>query len=181
MTSHSTFREVVHWVVGSVVLALVVRTWLVMGLVAPVTVAGKSMQPTLASGDRVLVDRAAFVWHGPARGDVVVFRCPSRADTLCVKRVAGLPGETIELAADGILADGQLVLAGTGYRLRREDWAAFRRRTESPENAPVRWLLGPEEFFVVGDNGPESDDSRSWWQGPGLSAKLLVGKAIGVR
>lgn len=181
MKTASPLREVIHWAVGGVVLALLVRTWMVLGLVVPVTVAGKSMEPTLQSGDRVLVDRTAYHWRPPARGDVVVFRCPGQADTLCVKRLLGLPGETIALGDDGLWADGERVLTGGEIRLRHEDWAAFRAQTDRPPDAPVRWLLGPEEYFVVGDNRPDSDDSRDWWQAPGLPARLLVGRALGVR
>jgi signal peptidase I len=129
----------------------------------------------------VLVDRTAYLWTTPARGDVIVFRCPDRAGELCIKRIVGLPGETLVLGAEGWQADGEVLVGLPHAQLRHEDWAAFRARTGSPDRAPVRWSLGPEEYFVVGDNWAASDDSRNWWRGPGLSAKLFVGKALGVR
>lgn len=176
----STLGELLRWAVGSVCLALLARTWLVMGLVVPVTVSGRSMEPTLQLGDRVLVDRTAFLRTEPRRWDVVVFRCPDRAYELCVKRIAGLPGERIELRDGRVLVDGQPVASPFDYAVRHEDWAAFRAQTNAGPDEPVVWQMSAGEYFVLGDNGPLSDDSRSWWQRPGLEGRLILGRALGV-
>jgi signal peptidase I len=151
--NHSTLRAACRLGIGVVIAALVVRTWLAMGIVVPVTVAGSSMAPTLLGphrtfrcevcghefavgldqlptddravcpycrqrravsvedlgGDQVVVDRAAFAWRPPRRWEVVVFRCPEMADQLCVKRVVGLPGETVTLVGGDIWIDGRRV------------------------------------------------------------------------
>jgi signal peptidase I len=92
---------------GTVLLALLLRTWLVMGLVEPITVAGSSMAPTLDSGDRLWIDRTTFERRRPRRGEVVVLRNPHDGLQMCVKRVVGLPGETVEIVAGDVWVDGQ--------------------------------------------------------------------------
>lgn len=150
---HSTVSRstVLQFVVGTFVLALVLRTWLVMGLVEPVLVAGSSMVPTLKGpscsiicehcgqkfdigtefqtnrieclacgfaknpaedlpinrGDRLIVDRTAFQFHQPQRWEPVVFHSPADSQ-LTVKRIAGLPGEKVELRDGDIWINGQL-------------------------------------------------------------------------
>jgi signal peptidase I len=176
-----TFRSLLHAVVGGVVLVLLMHTWAVMGLVVPVAIHGDSMEPTLSRGSRVIVDRAAYLWHKPQRWDVVVFRCPTKANELCVKRIVGLPGETVSLAGGHVLVDGEPLSGNVQFELRYQDLAAFRARHGSFTPQNVKWQLGESEYFVLGDHSSVSEDSRSWWHGPGLPAALLVGKALGVR
>ena len=213
--NESPLRSVLQLVVGVAVAAIVMHTWLVMGLVVPVTVSGSSMAPTLEGphrmfrcdacrfdfpvgldqllddnravcprcgqssafrhgdvdvrGDRLLVDRTAFIFHQPQRWDVVVFRSPTDPNQLFVKRIVGLPGETVSLRDNNIWINGQTVSkpAGETCKIRIGDRDHCR--------------LGPAEYFVLGDNGAVSDDSRSWAAKPGLDANLLVGKPLGVR
>jgi signal peptidase I len=158
-----------------------------MGLTLPSTVTGSSMWPTLQEGERLLVDRTAFLTRGPRRGEIVVFRCPDRANELCIKRVFGLPGERVGLI-DGELtlnpprqAPG-LVIPRTSTKLPESDklpdefdWV--RREL----GAPQFWELSDCEYFVVGDNRAASEDSRNWVFSAGLNAKLVVGRPLGVR
>jgi signal peptidase I len=213
--NQNPLRSVLQLVVGMFIAAAVTHTWLVMGLIVPVTVAGSSMAPALEGpqrmfrcencgfdfsvgldqlidddrancprcgkssgsrlasadqrGDRLLVDRTAFALRQPRRWEVVVFRSPADATQLFVKRVVGLPDETISLRDDGVRINGQIVSnpGGRSYKLRIGDRDQCR--------------LGPTEYFVLGDNADISDDSRSWPSGPGVDAKLLIGKPLGVR
>jgi signal peptidase I len=213
--NRSSFRSLLQLIVGVFVAAAVMHTWLVMGLVVPVTVAGSSMSPTLEGprrmfrcdacrfefsvgldqlldderavcrhcgqcsanrregfdrrGDRLLVDRTAFAFRQPRRWEVVVFRAPEDANQLFVKRIVGLPGETVSIREGGVRINGQLVT--------RPDIGIYQDRYGDRDEC----RLNPTEYFVVGDNGAISDDSRSWLSGPGLDAKLLVGKPLGVR
>jgi signal peptidase I len=117
----------------------------------------------------MFIDRTSFAFRRPRRWEVVVFRSPMDAKQLFVKRIVGLPGETIAIRDDGVWVDGKLTTspAGTSFKPRYGD--------------RVECRLNPNEYFVVGDNGAVSDDSRNWIAGPGVDAKLLVGKPLGVR
>jgi signal peptidase I len=204
--------------VGVCLVALVTHTWLVMGLVVPVTVAGSSMAPTLSGprssyhcdvcqkefavgfdqlannsppvcpqcgswasdrstavlrGDRLFVDRTAFVLRPPRRWEVVVFRSPVDVCQLCVKRIVGLPGETVALAAGDVLVDGRQIRPPRDFR--------YELRYGDEDGLRDGWQLGPSEYLVLGDNTEISADSRSWPTGPALDAKLLLGKPLGVR
>jgi len=164
---------VCQFLVGVIVAALVIHVWFIMGLVAPVIIEGSSMSPTLNESQRTLVDRTAFSFRQPRRWEIVVFRSPEDAAQLCVKRVAGLPRETVSLVGGNVLIDGQRIAnpRGVSYEIRYGDNSKLQ----------TGWRLGPHEYFVLGDNGAISDDSRNWLSGPGVDAKLLVGRPLGVR
>ena len=117
------------------------------------------MQPALAAGQRVLVSR---VGGAPARGDLVVLRSPLDPDALLVKRVVGLPGERVETRG-GRLFVGDMELV--------EPWVPAGAPRGSI--APVR--VPPGHLFVLGDNRPESVDSRTF--GP-VEDRLLVGRVV---
>jgi len=123
-------------------------------------------------GDRLLVDRTAYTFRGPRRWEVVVFCSPSDGE-LCVKRVAGLPGETVSFAKGELRINGEPIASphDITYEVRAGD------RINSQDGCH----LNRHEYFVLGDNAVISDDSRSWPSGPGVDAKLLVGRPLGVR
>lgn len=107
------------------------------------TVAGDSMQPTLMTGDRVLITRLDYLMDTPERGDVVQLEIPGR-DGEYLKRVVGLPGETVEIIGGVVHINGQ-ALNETYATLSDDDF---------------RVQLGEDEYFVLGDNRPVSYDSR---------------------
>jgi signal peptidase I len=174
-----------HFAIGLAIAAVVSHTWLLMGLFVPVTVSGSSMEPTLRPGQRLVVDRSAFTIRLPRRWEVVVFRCPNRADELCVKRIVGLPGESVALI------DGEVFVNGLRVLKRVDDnWTSLHDGNPPGPDAnpgggvsrrPQSWQLGSDEYFVLGDNAAVSNDSRSWVPNQGLNAKLLMGKPLGVR
>ena len=129
-------------------------------LTARVVVEGPSMRPTLLSGEWIVVNRLTYKIVPPQRGDVIVFLPPTNAQTDdLIKRVIGLPGETVEIRDGSVWIDGKVL---------EEIYASG---TTSPDN---RWQLGTGELFVMGDNRGLSLDSRSF--GP-ISIKEVVGKA----
>lgn len=139
-------------------------------------------------GDHVIINRTAFLWRNPRRWEVVAFRCPEAADQLCVKRVVGLPGERVSFADGQLLINGQLErkptpeLRGVYYEVRDIDRPTLDQNSDDPTGPQTPfWQLGPDQYFVVGDNAALSVDSRTWLAGPGLDAKLLIGKPLGVR
>jgi signal peptidase I len=138
-------RRAIEWLVIAAVavcVALVVRVYVVQTFYIP----SPSMTPTLKVGDRILVNKLAYRFHGVGRGDIIVFRRPPAEDcgttvTDLVKRVIGLPGETI--------------------------WD----KNGTPSFGPVK--IGANSYFVMGDNRTVSCDSRYWGT---VNRSLIVGK-----
>ncbi len=111
---------------------------------------GDSMLPTLENGDRLLIDKWSYRFGKPQRFDVVVFSYQYRPNTYYIKRIIGLPGETVRISADGVIYVNESALV------------------EHYGNAPIRdgglaantVTLGEDEYFVLGDNRNSSVDSR---------------------
>jgi signal peptidase I len=158
-------RNMVEWIaiiVGALAVALVVKTFLIQAFFIP----SLSMYPTLDEGDRVLVNKLSYRLHEINRGDIVVFERPagqpeSQIKDL-IKRVVGLPGETIE-ARDGIVyVDGRAL--EESYLPEGVTTSNLRRR-RIPEG----------HVFVMGDNRSDSADSRVF--GP-IDEDLVIGRAF---
>lgn len=136
---------------------------LLRGNVLQITeVAGNSMNPTLKSGDYVLITNFSYKNSAPARLDVVQAEIPGRPGAY-LKRVIGLPGETLQITDGTVYIDGQPL---------REYYAA-------PSDDEITVTLGPDEFFLMGDNRPESYDSREEDFGA-VSASSFLGKVRAV-
>lgn len=133
-------------------------------LVGVYVVDGSSMEPTLHAGDRLLVWKAARAF---ARGDLVVFEHPQDDERVLVKRVAGLPGERIEIRAGRVYVDDREL--GEPYLVRDED------RSPSLSRAPE--VVPPGCYYALGDNRANSQDSRTF--GP-LEGSRIVGRALAV-
>lgn len=123
---------------------------------------GRSMEPNLHSGEYVVVNRTAY-WFtdGPQRGDVIVFEAPDQPKFDRIKRVIGLPGETVEVKKDGsVYVDGSLL-----------EEAYLPSALGGPSGS---WIVPDRCYFVMGDNRPASLDSRS--AGP-VPRSNIIGKA----
>jgi signal peptidase I len=147
-------RILVEWVLvllTAALVALVLRTFVVQTFYIP----SGSMEPTLQVGDRILVDKLSYHLHAPHRGDIVVFArppaedCPGPSVSDLVKRVIGLPGETISAQGGAVYIDGQRLA---------EPWLPARDITAP--FPPLRIPAG--QYFVMGDNRGDSCDSRIW-------------------
>ncbi len=130
-------------------------------------VQGESMVPYLEEGQYLLVNRRAYHRASPARGDVVVLRHPARPEKSYIKRIAGLPGEVVEVSG------GKLRIDGTSLES-LEDWPAGQGCVDA-KDAPIsrEHSLGEGQYFVIGDNLRDSDDSRKF--GP-VDLEMLLGK-----
>lgn len=127
---------------------------------------GPSMEPTLFSNQRVIVSRVNYFVPDPARGQIAVFQSPDRpgVDPPLIKRVIGLPGETIAMHNQQVYVNGALL---------NEPYV---NGPCQPSRCPDReWVLGESEFFLIGDNRNRSRDSRVF--GP-IDRSRLVGEAI---
>ena len=139
-------RRIVHWVVDLVV-AVALAWFLVYGFCGQVRILGNSMQPLLDAEDVVLVNRLAYDLGSPQRFDVVVFEREDQQKN--VKRVIGLPGETVQIKGGMVFIDGELLPAEDG--LEQVSLAGM-------ADTPIR--LGEDEHFLLGDNRDSSEDSR---------------------
>lgn len=133
----------------------------------PFIVSGDSMSPTFENSEYLIVDELSYRFNEPARGDVVIFRYPRDQKKFFIKRIIGLPGETI--AIDGKVTtirvpSGNTFTITEGYAI---DRGGFKVETAV--------TLKDNEYFVLGDNRSASSDSRVW--GP-LKRSLIIGKPI---
>ncbi|MGO8864104.1 MAG: signal peptidase I [Acidimicrobiales bacterium] len=158
----------------AVLIALLLRTFVVETYFIP----SGSMEPTLQVGNRILVDKLAYHLHSVERGDIVVFarppreNCPGPVVPDLVKRVIGLPGETISLSGGGhVLIDGRR-LAET-WLPPAQQGTTFPGPSGTPYSLDHPYKIPSNAFFVMGDNRDNSCDSRYW--GP-VSKNLIVGK-----
>ena len=177
----STAREYFESIVIAVILALFIRTWVVQAFKIPTG----SMEHNLLIGDHLLVNKfvfgptagAAEQWVLPSgaveRGDVVVFKFPEEPERDFIKRVIGLPGETLEVRRKRVYIDGEPLaepyLEGRQPVLPRGAVAVERRDTFGPVTIP------DGHYFMMGDNRDNSQDSRFW--GP-LPHAYLKGRAM---
>jgi signal peptidase I len=162
-------RSAIEWALvigGALLVALVIRSFLLQAFWIPTA----SMEPTLQEGDRVLVNKLSYDLHDVNRGDIIVFERPEEASSAhpeddikdLIKRVVGLPGETIEARDGAVYVDGRML---------EESYLPDGVTTRDFEATDV-----PEGFvFVMGDNRTNSSDSRSF--GP-VDEDLIVGRAF---
>ncbi len=129
-------------------------------LTARIRVEGDSMEPSLVDGQFVVVNRLAYKLEMPQRGDIVVFRFPLNPDRRFIKRVIGLPGDTVRVQEGQVFVNG-LPLA--------EPYLAARPAYND------EWSVGLDEVFVLGDNRNNSSDSQNWGS---LALDSIIGKAV---
>lgn len=112
---------------------------------------GRSMQPTFEDGDRLIVSRLHYLISRPQRGDVVVLNAVDGTDIMLIKRVIGLPGESIEFRDQHVYINGNQI---------QETY--IQDETCSSRCQDRIWQLGPDQYFVMGDNRNHSNDSRAF-------------------
>ena len=141
-------------------------------LFQPFLVRGISMEPTFQNNDYLIVERLSYRFRNPQRGEVVVFKNPVSDGEIHIKRIAGLPGEIIEIEIDdrGIIVFSN-VQSGTIRDFNKKDYLLPPVR--SPGN--FRIFLEQDEYFLLGDNRLFSIDSRDWG---GLPKENIIGRAF---
>jgi len=155
------------WEIGKIVtIALVIVVGLRAFVFQPFLVRGASMEPNFHNWDYLIVDEISYRWRSPERGEVIVFKYPRDASQRYIKRIIGLPGETIEVN------DGKVtVLRGSEkVALDESDYLSV---SDTPGSVTV--TLEANEYFVLGDNRLASSDSRVWGV---LPRRNIVGRAF---
>ena len=146
-------------------LALFIRFF----VAAPYVVSGASMEPTFDNWHYLIIDRVSYRFGEPQRGDVVVFDLPQNESRALIKRIIGLPGDTVVIEGNSV----------TVSNTEHPDGLTLREPYLDPANlggiSGQRILLDSDEFFVLGDNRRISADSRSWGV---LPRKDIVGRVL---
>lgn len=157
-------REVLGWIVY--ILIVICATYLIVTYVGQRTkVSGDSMQATLYDGDNLIVDKISYRFRDPKRFEIVVFPYRYTKDTYYIKRIIGLPGETVQIKDGYVYINGELLEENYGLEV-----------MISAGNASEPITLGEDEYFVLGDNRNHSSDSRDSSVGV-LHRDELIGRA----
>lgn len=156
--------EILKIVIISLAIIIPIRYFLIQ----PFFVKGASMDPNYLDGDYLIIDEISYRLGEPKRSDVIVFRYPLDPSQFFIKRIIGLPGETIEISEGKIyiysedVSDERILL----------DESEYLEGIYTPGNLTI--VLEEEEYFVLGDNRDASSDSRKWGE---LNEKYITGRA----
>jgi len=158
-----------------IIFAAVMAVLIVVFVVQPVKVEGTSMQPRLENDERIFVNKFEYTFTSIKRGDIIVFWFPDDPTKSFIKRVIGLPDDSIDMDAGGhIMINGQPV--EEPYLAPERNQAARSRWNQGPYTTPGHQVrVKPHYYFVMGDNRDASNDSRSWGLVP---EKYIYGKAM---
>lgn len=148
-------------------LSVLLVTYLVITFVGQRTVVnGSSMEATLQHGDNLIVDKISYRFSDPKRFDIIVFPFQYEEGTYYIKRIIGMPGETVQIDEDGVIyINGEVLHESYGLEV-----------IQDPGRAIMPITLGEDEYFVMGDNRNNSTDSRTDLVG-NIKRSDLVGKA----
>jgi signal peptidase I len=154
--------------VGKVILTVLVTVIIIRLFVFQVfEVEGSSMEPNFHNNEYLLVEKVSYRLHAPKRGDVVVFKYPNNPEVNYIKRIIGLPGETVRIANNQVSVNGQPL--AEGYLTSGEETLV-----SAAGDRPYELTLSSDQYFMMGDNREHSSDSRDW--GP-LKRDLMIGRA----
>lgn len=158
-------RELIGWVFYIVI--IICLTYFIVTYIGQRTnVSGSSMEPMLSDGDNLIVDKISYRFKDPERYDIIVFPYQYEENTYYIKRIIGLPGETVQIIDGYTYINGEL--------LESDVYGA--EVMESAGIAQEEITLGEEEYFVLGDNRNHSADSREPSVGV-LTREMLMGRA----
>lgn len=161
-------KGVAHEILSSLMylFIIVALTWCIVTFVGQRTlVSGSSMEPMFQDGDNLIIDKLSYKFTDPERYDIIVFPYKYQDKTFYIKRIIGMPGETVQII------DGKVYIDGVESK---ENYG--NEPMEVPGIAQDPILLGENEYFVLGDNRNHSSDSRDPSVGV-LTAKEIIGKA----
>ena len=158
-------KEVLSWVkiiVTAVAIALFLNYFVIVNAIIPTG----SMENTIMTGDRVIAMRHAYAFKEPERFDIIVFHYPDNEEQLFIKRIIGLPGETVDIV------DGEVYIDGSDVPL--DDSFIAEPMVDAPD---LHYEVPEDSYFVMGDNRNDSLDSR-YWTNTFVTEDQIVGKAV---
>lgn len=159
-TKVQSFWELVRFAIIALIIVIPIRLF----IAEPFIVSGSSMVPTFENGDYLIIDKISYVLSDPKRDDVVVFRYPNDTTKFFIKRIIGLPNETVDIKGSEITITNDT--HRTGFKLNQPF-------IKSPANNTTHFELKSDEYFVMGDNRNASSDSRYWGA---VKKNLLTGR-----
>lgn len=159
-------RDTVKFVLIILLVVIPIRVFVAQ----PFIVNGASMDPTFEHGEYLIVDQISYRFSEPERGDVIVFRYPNDTRQFFIKRVIGLPGETVKITDSSIIIYNESYPKG----LTLEEPYIKNETSHQSENIQTTNLKN-SEYFVLGDNRLQSSDSRSWGT---LKRNLIIGRPL---
>jgi len=142
-------RELLETILPALLIALLINVFVGQAT----RVEGQSMEPNLHSEQRLVVEKLSYRFHGPQRFDIVVLKMPRQGEELLIKRVIGLPGETVEIRDGQVYVDGNLLAE------------PFTDQSTHPGRND-KFTVPPLHIYVMGDNRDRSNDSRSFGSVP---------------
>ena len=156
--------ELIQWsvvVTIAVVLAILINSFVIVNTLIP----SGSMENTIMTGDRIFGNRLSYAFSDPDRFDIIIFRYPDDESQLFIKRIIGLPGETVEIRSGNIYINGS-------------DEPLKDVTTKEPMEGSYGPYTVPKDcYFVMGDNRNNSRDSR-YWEHTFVSRDQILGKAV---
>ncbi len=164
-TPRGSQRSLVGYTVVALGLALIIRFF----VAAPYVVSGASMEPNFQDWNYLIVDRVSYDIGSPQRGDIIVFDLPQDTSRALIKRVIGLPGDTVVMSGQSVTIINAMHPQGFTLAEPYLDPANLGGTNE------LRVTLAPDQYFVLGDNRRVSADSRLWGT---LPRKDIVGRVL---
>lgn len=158
-------REFIWDLVKAAIISLAIILPVRYYLIQPFLVKGSSMEPNFSNGNYLIVNELVYRFENPRRGDVVVFRYPSDPSQYYIKRIVGMPGETVEIK------NGEVKIYNQHYKDGIKVDEPYLMANITPGS--IKEVVKENTYFVLGDNRFASSDSRVWG---GLSEKNIIGK-----
>ncbi|MGN0350816.1 MAG: signal peptidase I [Roseburia sp.] len=162
----SLMKEILGWIIPFVT-ALLIAIFIKDYLIINANVPSGSMENTIMTGDRLIGNRLAYLKNDPKRGDIIIFHYPDNEEEIYVKRVIGLPGETVEIRDGQIYIDGSDIPLDEPYL--KEEWTVA--------TGPYTFEIPEGCYLVMGDNRNDSWDAR-YWANKYVAEDKILGKAV---
>ena len=154
--------EILKIVIISLAIIIPIRYFLIQ----PFFVNGASMEPNFLDGDYLIIDEISYRFDKPERGDVIIFRYPLDPSQFFIKRIIGLPSETVKIE------EGKIIIKDISEKTFVLDESKYLSDAYTAGNIELE--LEDNEYFVLGDNRQSSSDSRKWGE---LNRKNIIGQA----